>query len=589
MAEANEAEEEEGQVNLRRIINLAIPHWKALLLATFSLFVGSGIGLLYPQAARVTIDDVISDGGGTGLDLTTIGVGLLVLFAIQAVFVGLRAYLFNVVGDRIVTDLRNRLYGSILDQELGFFDERRTGELTSRLASDTQVLQNAVTANLSMALRFGAQAVGGFTLLFFTSFRLSLILLVLLPLVLGVAIVYGRKVRTLSRKVQDAIAESTSVAEESIAGVRTVRSFAREGEERVRYEIATEDSFNLARRRSLLGSLFGGTMSFLSYGAIAVVLWVGSGLVTDGTISPGDLTAFILYTLIVAFSLGVLSSLYGDFMKASGASQRVFALLDRKPSMAVTGGRTTAPDRGEVTFDGVVFAYPTRPETDALARVSFKVSPGQKLALVGPSGSGKSTVASLLSRFYDPQQGSILIDGVDIKTWDPTALREAIGMVAQEPVLFSGTIRTNVLYGRPDATDDDVIAALEAANAWGFVSEFPEGLETLIGERGLRLSGGQKQRVAIARALLKDPKILILDEATSALDVESESLVQHALERLMEGRTTLIIAHRLSTIRGADTVVVLDRGAVAEAGTHAELMGQKSIYHRLVESQQLLD
>ena len=217
------------------------------------------------------------------------------------------------------------------------------------------------------------------------------------------------------------------------------------------------------------------------------------------------------------------------------------------------------------------------------------MSPGQKLALVGPSGSGKSTVASLLSRFYDPQQGSILIDGVDIKTWDPTALREAIGMVAQEPVLFSGTIRTNVLYGRPDATDDDVIAALEAANAWGFVSEFPEGLETLIGERGLRLSGGQKQRVAIARALLKDPKILILDEATSALDVESESLVQHALERLMEGRTTLIIAHRLSTIRGADTVVVLDRGAVAEAGTHAELMGQKSIYHRLVESQQLLD
>jgi ATP-binding cassette subfamily B protein len=582
--------DEGGDVNLRRIANLARPHWKPLLVATFALFLGSGIGLIYPQAARVTIDDVLADGGGTGLDLTTIGIGLLVLFAFQAIFVGLRAYLFNVVGERIVTDLRNELYGAILNQELGFFDERRTGELTSRLASDTAVLQNTVTANLSMALRFGAQAVGGFTLLFFTSIQLSLILLVLLPVVLGVAIVYGRKVRKLSREVQDAIAESTSVAEESIAGVRTVRSFARELEERGRYEVATEDAFTLAKRRSLLGSLFGGTMSFLSYGAIAVVLWVGSDLVTQGTITAGDLTAFILYTLIVAFSLGVLSGLYGDFMKASGASQRVFALIDREPLMErAPEGRTAPPERGEVTFDAVTFAYPTRPEVDALARVSFTVSPGQKLALVGPSGSGKSTVASLLSRFYDPQGGAIRIDGVDIKAWDATALRESIGMVAQEPVLFSGTIRSNVLYGRPGASDDEVVAALEAANAWGFVSEFPDGLDTMIGERGLRLSGGQKQRVAIARALLKDPRILILDEATSALDVESEALVQHALERLMEGRTTLIIAHRLSTIRGADAVVVLDRGEVAEAGTHAELMGQHSIYQRLVESQQLLD
>jgi len=586
---ANDPPDEESS-NFRRLITLARPHVGALSLATLSLFIGSGIGLAYPQMARFTIDDVIKEGGTAGMDMRTIGLLLLAMFAVQAVFVSIRYFYFTVVGDRIVTDLRNDLYQAIMAQEMGFFDERKTGELTSRLASDTQVLQSAVTVNLSMLLRYGAQAIGAFVLMFFTSWKLSLVLLVLLPIVFGIAITYGRMVRKLSRKVQDAIAASTSIAEETISGVRTVRSFAREGQERARYMEATEESFNLAKKRAVLGAFFGGGMSFLGYGAMAVVLWVGSTMVMEKTITPGDLTAFILYTLMLSFSLGALSGLYGDLMKAIGASERVFGLLDRRPALPVApDARVAAPERGEVRFEELTFAYPTRPEVDALKHVSFTLEPGKKLALVGPSGSGKSTVAALLSRFYDPQQGSIAIDNVDLKSWDPDALRESVGVVAQEPILFSGTLRENVLYGKPGASDDEVWAALEAANARGFVEDFPEGIETVIGERGVRLSGGQKQRVAIARAVLKDPAVLILDEATSALDVESEAVVQRALERLMEGRTTLIIAHRLSTIRNADTVVVLDRGEVVEAGTHHELMAHQALYFRLVESQQLLD
>ncbi|MEM1349451.1 MAG: ABC transporter transmembrane domain-containing protein, partial [Myxococcota bacterium] len=552
-------DQDEDRIDYRRITALAKPHWKGLTVATVALFVGSGIGLLYPQAARYAIDgllgesDVLADWSTTGVAAV-----LLAMFLGQSFFVSLRAYLFTLIGERVVTDMRNMLYDRILEQEMGFFDDRRTGELTSRLTSDTQVLQSAVTTNLSMLLRFSAQAVGGMALLLYTSVELTLVLCLVLPVVLGIAVVYGRKVRRLSRRVQDAIATSTSVAEESLAGIRTVRSFAREGEERERYMEATEESFRLAKKRTLLGAFFGGGTSFLTYVAIAMVLGVGGSMVADGLMTPGQLTAFMLYTLLVAASFGILTGLYGDLMKAIGASQRVFALLDRSPEIVTApGARTSPPTQGRVELREVTFAYPTRTEVLALDHVSFTMEPGEKVALVGHSGSGKSTVANLLSRFYDIQGGAVRIDGDLIEDWDVDTLREAIGVVAQEPVLFSGTIRTNVLYGRPEAREEEVVAALKAANAWEFVEALPDGMETVIGERGIRLSGGQKQRVAIARALLKDPRILILDEATSALDVESESLVQAALERLMRGRTTLIIAHRLSTIRNADKVVVL--------------------------------
>ena len=556
-------------------------------MATFSLLIASGIALLYPQAARIIVDDVLGDGAE--YDMTMVGLILLALFLVQSFFVGLRHFLFSVVGDRIVADLRKSLYGAIIGREMGFFDANRTGELTSRLASDTQLVQNAVTNNLSMALRYGVQALGGIIILFVTNFRLSLVMTVVLPVVLVVAIGYGRRVRRLSRKVQDAIADSTSVAEESIGGIRTVRSFGREPREQIRYGQSVEESFRLARIRAILGGLFSGGVSFLAYATVAVILWYGGLLVMDGIMTGGELTAYVLYVLFVAFSLGVLSGLWTDFAKAVGAAERVFGLIDAAQPVPAEEEPDDGPaiEEGNLCFEGVHFAYPTRAEITVITDLSFQLDAGQKLALVGPSGSGKSTVAALVSRFYEPTGGSITIDGVDLKDFGEEELRRAVAMVAQEPDLFTGSIAENVRFGRPDASDDEVEEALRAANAWEFVGAFTDGTDTAVGERGVRLSGGQKQRIAIARALLKDPKILILDEATSALDVESEALVQDALERLMVGRTTLIIAHRLSTVAAADWVLVLQDGQVIERGPHAELIERGGHYARMVEMQML--
>ncbi len=570
----------------RRLIGLAQPHWRSLGVATAALVLGSGIALLYPQAARLVVDEVFVEG--STWNLSTVGFALLGLFLLQSVFVSVRFYLFTVVGDRVVADLRQRLFRSIVVREMGFFDATKTGELTSRLTSDTQILQSAVTTNLSMALRFGMQAIGGIVVCFVTSIKLSLVILVLMPLVFSVAILYGRRVRRLSKQVQDAVADSTSLAEEALAGIRTVRSFAREQHEAARYDGAIERSFELAKHRSMLGAIFGGGMSFLGYAAIAVILWMGSVLVMNGEMTAGELTAYILYVLFVAFSVGVLSGLWTDFSKAIGSGERVFALIDAgeaEVAGAEAWDEQAVVRDGGVAFEGVGFSYPTRPEEAVLRDVSFVVEPGQRLALVGPSGSGKSTIASLLSRFYEPQFGEIRIDGVPIRSYEPSALRRQIGLVAQEPILFSGTIEENVLYGNDQASREEVIEALRSANAWDFVQGFPEGIDTIVGERGVRLSGGQKQRIAIARALLKDPRLLILDEATSALDVESESLVQKALERLMEGRTTVVIAHRLSTIANADQVLVLDGGRIIEQGTHEALMERGAAYYRMVELQ----
>ncbi len=577
---------ETSTIDLKRVISLAKPHWKALVFATFALFMGSGLSLLYPQAARIGIDDVLVNKA-KDLDLGLLGLALIGLFLFQAVFVSLRYYLFTVVGERVVADLRRSLYTAIVRQEIGFFDDTKTGELTSRLTSDTQILQNAVTSNLSMALRFGAQAVGGTIVLFLTSVKLASVIAIAVPGVVGISVYYGRKVRKLSRAVQDRLADSTAVAEETIGGIRTVRSFAGEENAKSRYGDAVEESFAAAKKRAIVGAVFGGGVTLIGYGTVAVVLWLGGTMVTQDDLTMGELTAFLLYTLMVAFSLGALSGLWTDFMKATGSAERVFQLIDRVPPFEVVGGQTPHLN-GEVTFKDVSFRYPTRPEVDALQDVSFTMHPGTKVAVVGPSGAGKSTIGAMMLRFYDPNEGAILVDGMPLTELDPTALREQIGVVAQEPILFSGTIAENVRFAKLNATDSEVEDALRAANAWEFVSEFPDKVETVIGERGIRLSGGQKQRIAIARALLKDPKILILDEATSALDVESEALVQKALENLMRGRTTLIIAHRLSTVAGADRVLVLDRGKLVEDGTHSELVDAEGIYHRLIESQRLL-
>lgn len=570
-------------VSLRRLLELARPELRILIVATVALAISAGMSLVYPQAVRWMIDAITEES--SLLDFDTAAILLVVLFAIQAVFAMVRSWLFTVAGERVVARLRTRLYSSIIAQDTAFFDGSRTGELTNRLASDTTVLQNTVTVNVSMALRFSVGAVGGVVLLLWMSPTLAALALAVVPVVAIGAALYGRLIRRLSSEVQDALADSTEVAEETLSGLRTVRSFAQEPAEVARYGEAVDRSYRLAATRALAMGVFNGATGFSGYGAIALVVWYGGRMVSAGTMTIGELTAFLLYTLLVAVSLGTLSSLYGDFMRATGASRRVFQLLDHTAPLEGSGGDQLPEVRGVVRLEGVTFTYPTRPDMPVLTGVDLSLDPGDVVALVGPSGSGKSTIAALLSRFYDPDSGRITLDGRDLRELDPKALRRHVGVVAQEPVLFATTIRDNIRYGRPDASDDEVRAAARAANAEAFVDAFPEGFDTRVGERGIRLSGGQKQRIAIARALLKDPALLILDEATSALDTQSEHLVQEALDRLMEGRTTLVIAHRLSTVRDAGRVVVLDGGVVAEQGTHDELLEADGLYRRLVERQ----
>lgn len=569
--------------SLNRILSLSKPEWRTLLVGSIFLLIGSGMGLLYPQGIRIVIDSLNSAKGESVINQAAL---LLVLvFVVQGVAVALRSYLFTVAGERIVTKLRQTLYRHLIDQEVGFFDSRRTGELLNRLSSDTTVLQNTVSVNVSMALRNVFTVIGGVALLFLTSFQLTLLTLAIVPPVALGAVFFGRKIRKLSRDAQDALARASEIAEETLSGIRTVRAFAREDQEGARYEAAVEESFEVARKRAFAVSIFSGVVSFAAFSAIAIVIWYGGHLVFQKQMSVGVLTSFLLYTLLVAVSLGALAGLWADFMRASGAGQRVFELLDRITTIPPEEGKTLDKIEGHIAFEGVSFRYPTRPDVPVLEEIELSLAPGEVVALVGPSGSGKSTIASLIPRFYDPDKGSIQIDQTPLTELNATWLREQVGIVSQEPILFSTSIIENIRYGRPTATMEEIEAAAKSANAHDFILEFPEGYETQVGERGVQLSGGQKQRVAIARALLKDPKILILDEATSALDSESEHLVKQALDRLMEGRTTLVIAHRLSTVKDANRVLVINQGKIEQAGSHDELMEEEGLYHRLVERQ----
>jgi ATP-binding cassette subfamily B protein len=573
-------------LTFRRLLGLARTEQRRLFFATLFLIVGALAGLLYPQAIKLIIDGALGQKDKALIDKAALF--MVSLAALQGVAMGLRAYLFSTAGEAIVTRVREQLYRAILEQEIGFFDERRTGELTNRLSSDTTVLQSAVSANISMGLRNLAQVIGGLGFLFYTSPILTGLMLAVVPAIAIGAVMYGRSIRALAKKVQDVLAESNEVAEESISGIRTVRSFDAERSEFVRYSRAINRSFELARQRAKGAGFFMTFASFAGFGAVALVFWYGGRLVAGGAMSVGGLSSFLVYTLMVAFALGGLADLWAEFMKALGAAERVFELIDRAPR--IPPGTAPSPadparPKGEVRYEAVSFSYPSRTDIPVLTGLDLELREGEVVALVGPSGGGKTTIAALLQRMYDPLAGRVLLDGKDLRVLDPGWLRRQIGTVAQEPVLFSSSVADNIRYGKPGATDAEVEAAAKAANAHDFVARFPQGYQTMVGERGIQLSGGQKQRVAIARAVLKDPRILILDEATSALDAESEGLVRDALERLMRGRTTLIIAHRLSTVLGADRVVVIDGGTVAETGTHAELLVKNGIYKRLVEKQ----
>ena len=575
-------------VTLRRLYSLAWPERWPLFFATLFLIGSSAGNLAFPRAMGSLFDESLLGLKAGQVDLDRVdemAFILIAIFAATAIASALRFNIYSRAGERIVSKLRGDLYQSLLSQEIGFFDTQKTGELSSRLSSDAAVLQNTVTASLSMVLRNLMIAVGALGMLFYISPKLTLMMMGVVPPVALSAVYYGRRVRKLSKESQDALARASDVAVESLGGIRTVRGFAAEKKEVTRYRSAIEDSLKLAFKRIRLSTAFFGIAFFAAFAAGDFVFWKGARMMASGELTPGYLMSFLFYTMQMAFGLAALAELWTDVQRAAGAAERVFELLHRKPEIPANDGRQLANVEGKVDFKEVSFAYPTRSDTRVLQNFSLSLKPGEVVAVVGPSGAGKSTIASLLYRLYDPASGRLELDGVPFGELDPEWLRRQVGVVAQEPLLFSTSVAENIRYGRPEATDEEVIAAAKLANADTFIQTFPDKYETLVGERGIQLSGGQKQRVAIARAVLKNPRILILDEATSALDAESEHLVREALERLMVGRTTLVIAHRLSTVKDADRVVVLDAGNIVQSGTHTDLVGTEGLYRRLVERQ----
>mgnify|MGYP002654257788 FL=1 len=566
---------------LGRLLPLVRPYGGRLAIAFVFLVIAAGAGLVFPAVMRFLLDAAFEQRDRPALD--RIAIMLLAVFAVQAGANFVQVYLLSSSTERIVAALRARTFAHLIRLSPAFFTERRTGELTSRLSSDLGLLQSLLGTWVSELSRQVLFLLGGALMMFVTNFRLTLTTLAVVPVVVGAAIFFGRSLRAASTSVQDRIAEAMGMADESFGAIRTVQSFNREAEETRRFGAALKELVGVAVTRARTRALFFSVVGFVAFGAVAAVLWQGGTQVLAGKLTAGTLVAFLFYALFVAAAVGSLATLFGNFQEAVGAATRVWELLDTQPSVRDPEIPLSlpAPLRGAVCFHDVSFRYqPNQP--DVVQGITLTMAPGEIVALVGRSGAGKTTIASLLPRFWDASGGSITLDGIDIRDLTLDTLRAAIGIVPQEPVLFSGTIRENIAYANPRASDADVLRAARAAHAWEFITRLPDGMDTLVGERGVKLSGGQRQRIAIARVFLKNPAVVILDEATSSLDTESERYVEQALEELLEGRTTLIIAHRLSTVRRADKVVVLDAGQIVETGTHAELLGREDgVYARL--------